>query len=118
VTADPIEGQVLLVAGAKASVSPERLPALVEQMQAALAPRTDRYRQEFECVFEDDDRAVFLAEPDHWATLADDLGLRERERDALRRAHVEQVRRIGRRTDRESEFESALEIRTPVVIGL
>ena len=117
-TADPIEGQVLLVAGAKASVSPERLPALVDQVQSALEPRTDRYRREFECVFEDDDRAVFLADADHWDTLAADLGLRERERDAIRRAHEEQVQRIGRRTDRESEFESALEIRTPVVIGL
>ncbi|WP_135536261.1 hypothetical protein [Halostella pelagica] len=117
-TADPIEGQVLLVAGAKASVAPERLPALVDQVQAALEPRADRYRRQFECVHEDEDRAVFLAAPDHWATLGEDLGLRERERNAIRRAHEEQVHRIGRRTDREAEFETALEIRTPVVIGL
>lgn len=116
-TADPVEGQVLLIAGAKASVSPERLPALVDQVQARLEQRLDRYRREFERVHEDADRAVFLADPDHWERLGEELDLHERERDAVRRAHEEQVRRIGRRTDREAEFESALEIRDPVVIG-
>ncbi|NHN46914.1 hypothetical protein G9464_04795 [Halostella sp. JP-L12] len=114
-TGDAIEGQILLVAGAKASVAAERLPALVEQVAAELS--LAEYRERFECVHEDDDRAVFLADPDHWERLGEDLDLVDRERDAVRRAHEEQVRRIARREDRESEFESALEIRDPVVVG-
>lgn len=116
-TGDPLDGEVLLMAGAKASVAPERLPALVDRVQAELGPRIDEYRRGYECVHEDDDRAAFLADADHWERVGEDLGLHERERDALSRAHAEQLRRIGRKTDREATMESALEIRSAVVVG-
>ncbi len=114
---EPIEGQVLMLAAAKASVGP-RLPALVDRVQAILGERLGQYRREYECVHETADRACFLVEWGHWETLGDELGLDRRERSAVRRAHEEQLLRIGRRTDRETEFETALEIREPVVVGL
>ena len=114
---DPLDGQVLLLAAAKASVAPQRLPGLVDRAQAHLGPRLEEYRRTYECVAEEDDRAVFLVERDHWASVGNDLGLEEREVDALRRAHEEQLRRMGTVTDRRDEFESALDIREAVVVG-
>lgn len=116
--ADPIEPQVLILTAAKASVAPTRLPTLVDRAQAELVPDLERYRREYECVYEDDERAVFLVEWGHWEDLEERMAVSERERSAIRRAHEEQLRRIGRREDREDEFETALEIRDPLVIGV
>lgn len=115
--ADPIDGQVLVLTAAKASVSPSRLPTLVDRVQELLEPDAERYRREYECVYDGEDRAVFLVEWGHWEEVAERLDLDDRSRSAVRRAHEEQLLRIGRRTDRESEFETALEIRDPVVIA-
>ena len=114
---DPLDGQVLVLAAAKASVAPERLPRLVDRAQVHLGPRLDAYRREYECVAEEAERAVFLVEQGHWATVGEEIGLDEREVDALRRAHEEQLRRIGTVGDRREEFESALDIREAVVVG-
>jgi len=114
---DPLDGEVLLLAGAKASLSPRQLPDLVDDAQAHLGPELARYRREYEAVYEDDRLVVFLVEPDHWEELAATLDLNGRERDALRRAHEEQLLWLGRGTDRKEEFESALEIRQAVVVG-
>ena len=115
---DVIDGQAILVAGAKASVPLDRLPDLVERAGADLRERRDEYRRTFECIHETPDRAVFLVPSDHWETVGDRLEFDRRERDAVRRVHVEQARRIGSETDRREEFESAFEIRDAVVIGL
>jgi hypothetical protein len=114
---DPLDGEVLLLAGAKASLSPRRLPDLVDTAQAHLAAELAHYRRRYEAVFEDDRLVAFLVEPDHWDELARTLGVAERERDALRRAHEEQLLWLGRGVDRREEFESALEIREVVVVG-
>ena len=114
---DPIEGQILLLTAAKASVPPERLPDLVDRAQTLLASRRDRYRREFERAYTDADREAFLVDWGHWDDLGEELELTERETAAVRRAHEEQVRRIGRRQDREEEFETAFEIREPVLIA-
>ena len=114
---DAIDGQAILVAGAKASVPLKRLPELIERAGADLREHRDDYRREFECVHETPDRAVFLVPSDHWDAVGDRLGFDRRERDAVRRAHTEQARRIGTETDRREEFESAFEIRDAVVIG-
>ncbi|ELY89216.1 hypothetical protein C483_14755 [Natrialba hulunbeirensis JCM 10989] len=116
-TDDLIEGQILLLTAAKASVPPERLPDLVDRAQTLLAPRRERYRREFERAYTDADREMFLVNWGHWDDLGEELELTERETAAVRRAHEEQVRRIGRRQDREGEFETAFEIREPVLIG-
>ncbi|ELY73100.1 hypothetical protein [Natrinema pallidum] len=113
----PIEGQVLALTAAKASVPPARLPDLLERAQTVLAPKLDRYRREYERLHATADRDVFLVDRGHWAEIGAAIGERDRELSAIRRAHEEQLLRIGRRTDREGEFETALEIRDAVVIG-
>jgi len=114
---EPIEGQILLLTAAKASVAPTRLPDLIERTQAVLGPALERYRREYERLYVDGDLEVFLVEWGHWDDLGARLEMTDRELSAVRRAHEEQLLRIGRRTDREAEFETALEIRDPVVIG-
>jgi len=64
-----------------------------------------------------DGREAFLVDGDHWERVGAELGLGERERDAVRRAHAAQLERLGSETDRREEFETALEIREAAVIG-
>jgi len=113
----PIDGQALLLATAKASVGPQDLPNLLDAVQADLSDGLPEYRRRYELVYEGDATCVFLVEADHWATVAERVGLDSRERDAVRRAHAEHLRRIGSREDRREEFETALGIRSCVVIG-
>lgn len=113
---DPIEGQVLLLASAKASVG-NRLPDIVDEAQAHLGARLDELGRRYETVYECDEYVVLLAERGFWDGVAHTLDLTDRERTALRRAHEEQFRRVGRREERLEEFETALDIRTPVVVG-
>ncbi|WP_115864044.1 hypothetical protein [Halorussus litoreus] len=114
---NPIEGQVLVLTAAKASVGGRRVPDLVAEARRELEPRTEEFRRLYECVHEDEVRAVFLVPEGFWSEVADDLGWTDRERDAVARAHDEQLLRIGRREDREAEFEAALEVRDAVVVG-
>lgn len=113
----PIDGTVILLAGAKASVSLDRLPKLLAAVQADLSTRRDDYDREYECVVDDPDRAVYLVDDGHWSAVGDRLGFNRRETDAVCRTHEEQLLRLGRTLDRREEFETALEIREAVVIG-
>ena len=113
----PIEGTALVKTAALASVPAERLPGLLARVQADLEPRIDEYRRRYERIAAESDREAFLVEPDHWDGIADRLGLSDRERDAVARAHEAAVERVGGR-DRRAEFETALEIRSGVVIGV
>ncbi|GAB3667601.1 hypothetical protein [Halopiger thermotolerans] len=115
---DPIDGQVLLLAAAKSGVSPNQLPDLVDRTQSHLASAREEYRREYERIHETEAFEAFLVDWGHWDEIADAVGLGDRERSAVRRAHEEQLLRVGRRNDREEEFETALEIREPVLIGL
>jgi hypothetical protein len=114
----PIEGQVQLIAAAKASVPPQRVPELLNAVQADLAPRLDDYRRQYELVEETPEACTFLVPPDHWVEVGGRLGFERREIGAVRRAHEAQLRRMARREDRREEFETALEIRTAVVVGV
>ncbi|WP_276261075.1 hypothetical protein [Haloglomus litoreum] len=114
---DPMDGQVLLLAAAKASVSPQRLPDLVDLAQAHLGDRLAEYRREYEVAFTEPDRVGFFVEADHWDDLGGRLGFDDNETDALRRVHAAQLRRVGTDAGRRDEFETALEIREAVVIG-
>ncbi|XVH32459.1 hypothetical protein ACNS7O_04535 [Haloferacaceae archaeon DSL9] len=113
----PIDGQPLMLAAAKASVPGGHLPDLLRHVQARLGPQFDEYERRYECAFSDDDRAVFLVPSDHWETVGAALGLGDRETDAVRRAHVEQLLRLASRAESRDEFQTALEIRTAVVVG-
>jgi hypothetical protein len=113
----PIDGQIVVFAGAKASVPPERLSELLFEVQADLGPRIDDYRRGYERIHETPERSVFLVETSHWETVGDRLGFERREWDAVRRAHEEQFLRIGRNEKRNAEFENALEIRDVVLVG-
>ncbi|MEF8757093.1 MAG: hypothetical protein V5A33_02540 [Halobacteriales archaeon] len=114
--ATPLDGEILMIATAMGSVGP-RVGTLVDRMQSHLETKLDDYRRRHETVHESDGRIVFLVERGHWERVGERLGLDDREVDAVRRAHAEQLRRIGRREGRESEFETALEIRDPVVVA-
>lgn len=113
----PLDGDVLLLAAARASVTPDHLPELVRRAQAHLGARLDEYDRAFECVHEDDERALFLVPDGHWTELGAELGLTDREADALRRAHEQQLLRVGTKGGRRDEFDTALEIRQAVVVG-
>jgi hypothetical protein len=115
---DPLDGQVLMIAAAKASVPLRSLPTLVDRVQADLGPRLETYRRRYETVHDSPERCVFLVPTDHWESIGERLGLTERERRAVRRAHEEQLRRLGGEQDRREEFESALDIRSAVVVGV
>ena len=115
---DPLDGQVLMIAAAKASVPLHQLPSLVDQVQADLGPQLETYRRQYEAIHETPERCVFLVPLDHWEAVGERLDLTTRERSAVRRAHEEQLRRIGTEADRSAEFESALDIRSTVVVGV
>ena len=113
----PLDGDVLLYTGATASVGPERIEPLLRTAQAYIRENAETYRRGHESAFADDERRILLVPEGHWAEVGADLDLPEREVDAVRRAHAQQLKRIGSKTGRREEFETALEIREAVVIG-
>ncbi|WP_158055540.1 hypothetical protein [Halorussus halophilus] len=114
---DPLEGDVLVLTAAKASVAGEQVPVLVSKAQQEVEERTEGIRRTNECVFEDDERAVYLVPEGFWREVGEAIELGPREYEAVERAHAEQLRRIGRRENRGEEFETALELREVVVLG-
>lgn len=113
----PIESQVVLLAGAKASVSLARLSDLLAQAQTALAERTDEYERRFEQIEASSEAVFVLAEDGYWQELGHEIGLTEREIDAVARTHAAQFERDGRRLDRKEEFETTLEIRDVLAVS-
>ena len=113
----PLDGDVLQYTAATASLRPRQLAPLIRTVQAHLGPRLETYRRAYERISADADRVVFLVPDGHWAEVGSDLDLSEQEVDALGRAHAQQLRRLGTKTARREEFETALEIREAVVIG-
>lgn len=114
---NPLDGEPVLVAAAKASVAPKELPDLLERAQATLGDRLETYRRGYECAFEGDRYEAFYVEVSHWEDLGDELGFSRRERDAVARAHREQLLWASRDADRRAEVESALDLREVVVVG-
>ena len=114
----PIEGTALVKTAALASVPAGRLPELLARVQSDLGPRIDEYRRRYERIAATNDRETFLVEPDHWESIGDRLSLSDRELDAVARAHETAVERTGSDAGQREAFETALEIRSGVVIGL
>jgi hypothetical protein len=115
---NPLDGNPLLLAAAKASVGPQLLPDLVEHVQDHLGPRLEAYRREYERALRTDDYEVFFVEAGHWDDLGEEFDLEPRERDAVKRAHEEQLLHAGGEMDRRGEFDTALELREVVVVGV
>lgn len=112
----PLEGQMVLLAGTKASLSLKRLPRLVARVDDHLRERSQAYDQRYESIDGTGSLEYYLVEPGTWEEIGREVGLGDRELDGVRRAHTAQFRRDGRRLDRLEEFESALEIRDVVAI--
>lgn len=113
----PIEGQIVLLAGAKASVSLTRLSDLLSEAQEYLADVAEEYERRFEHIDACGEGVYFLADDDYWETLGSELGFTNREAQAVARTHKAQFERDGRRMDREEEFETTLEIRDVVAVN-
>lgn len=113
----PIDGQPLLLAAARGSVGPERLPGLLATAQRQLVDRLAAYRRSYELVHEDEDCCIFFVEAGHWMERAEEFGLNDREADAVRRAHEAHLLFDADRDGERSEFETALDLREVVVVG-
>lgn len=113
----PIEGQIIMLAGAKASVPVQKLPDLLDQANEELLARREAYERTYEQIHAADGREYYAAESGHWVDLGIEGNFSSREADAVRRAHEQQFLRAGRRADRREEFETTLEIRDVVVMG-
>lgn len=111
----PIEGQILLLAGAQASVTLTHLSELVSSVHEHVRDNSDEYDRQFERIDDAEGLSYYLVEACHWDDVGTTLGLQDREVDALRRVHTLQFERAGRRLDRLEEFETAMEIRDVVV---
>ena len=116
-TAHPLSGQILLLAGAKASVTLQHLSKLLDRAHQHVRDQQMVYDRQFERIDDGDGLAYYLVDAGHWDEVGRKLGLSTRESDAIRRAHTAQFRRAGRRLDRLDEFETALEIREVVVVN-
>ncbi|MEA5388642.1 hypothetical protein VB779_17505 [Haloarculaceae archaeon H-GB11] len=114
--ADPIEGDVLVLVAAKASVPAERLVPLVDRVQTHLEADAADLARHHEVAYETDEQTAVFVDDGFWTALGDEVGLTVRETDAVRRAHHEQLLRTGKRLDRREEFETALEIRDCVIV--
>lgn len=113
----PLDGTVIQYAAALASLGPNAFRDVLVRVQAHLSDEQARYERQFECVHREDDRVVYLVPPERWTTMGEELSLSEREVKAVRRAHERQLERIGSQSGRDEEFESALDIRSAVVVG-
>ncbi|WP_336358414.1 hypothetical protein [Haloarcula sp. CGMCC 1.6347] len=113
----PIEGQIVLLAGTQASVPLDRLPDLLGKVQTYLRANRATYDREYERISGPREADYVCAESGHWDSIGTKLGLSDRERDAVRRAHATQFERDGRRLDRSEEFETTLEIRDVLAVS-
>ena len=111
-----IEGQIVLLAGAQASVTLPHLSGLLDRTAGYLTDRRETYERRFERVDGPDDTSYYLANAGHWDHVGAQLGFDDRETDAVRRTHAAQFERDGRRMGREEEFETTLEIRDVVAM--
>lgn len=113
----PIEGQILMLAGARASVPVDRLPELVERAQSYVREHREAYARSYERIEGARETDYLCVETGYWDRVGDELALDDRETDAVRRVHSDQFTRDGRRLDREAEFESTLDVREVVAVA-
>lgn len=113
----PIEGTPFMLAAASASVPPQRLSELLTAAQAHLADQRDTYRRRYERPLATDDFEAFLVDEGHWAEIGETFEWRRRDHEAVARAHREQLLHAGKTAGRREEFDTALDLREPVLIA-
>lgn len=111
----PIEGDVVLQAGAFASVPLHAVNGLIDRVQQHIDDHRAEYERQFERI-DGDGRHYYMPPSDYWQDVAEELLLDDSEIDAVRRAHETQFRRDGRELARSEEFEATLQIRAPVAV--
>lgn len=114
-TDHPLDGEVVLKAGALASVPLKQVETLLCTAQEHIEQNRGAYRQQFERI-EGEKREYYLAQASVWDEIEAAAAFTAREVDAVERAHELQFERDGRRLDRAEEFAAALEIRSPVAV--
>jgi len=87
----PIEGQIVVLAGAQASVPLSTLSELIERTQRHLVERRATYERRFERIDGTDDAVFYLVDDGRWETIGEALGFDGRELDAVRRTHESQL---------------------------
>ena len=113
----PIDGSVILYTCAVASIPARAMGPLLRAVQAYLQSRRQQYAKRWECVIATPARAIYLVDQGHWDRIGAELSLDRREQDAVERAHNRQLLTAGAELGRRDEFETALEIRSAVVVG-
>ncbi|GAD52216.1 hypothetical protein MBEHAL_0976 [Halarchaeum acidiphilum MH1-52-1] len=101
-----------------------RIPLPFEAINALLARIADYFRgkeralgRQYERALDASDGVVLFADVDFWDRAGDALGFTDAETAAVQRAHETTLLLAGDREDRRAEFETALDVRTAVVLG-
>ncbi len=115
--AEPINGPVVKITAAKASIAAERVLPLLDRVQDHLDHRAATIAREYELAYKQQGQAGYFVDEAFWQAVGARVDLDRRELDAVRRAHNEQLRHAGRRQGRRAEIESALEIRDCVLVN-
>lgn len=106
----------LAAAADAAGLDAADIDRLAARAAAYLGGRSRNLERRYERALTADDGVVLLADTDFWDRVGDALRFEDDETAALRRAHEATLTLAGARAGRDAEFESALEIRTAVVL--
>ncbi|GGN06955.1 hypothetical protein [Halarchaeum nitratireducens] len=100
-----------------ADVDPATLDALLGRVADYLRGKERALERQYERAIGARDGVVLFADADFWARTGAALAFTEVETTAVKRAHEATLLLAGDRADRLGEFETALDVRTAVVLG-
>lgn len=100
-----------------ADVDPGTLDALLGRVADYFDGKERALERQYERAIAATDGVVLFADAGFWDRTGAALGFTETEITAVRRAHEATLLLAGDRADRLAEFETALDVRTAVVLG-
>jgi len=100
-----------------ADVDPETLDALLGRVADYFRGKERALERQYERAIDACDGVVLFADADFWERTGTALGFTEGEITAVKRAHEATLLLAGDHADRLGEFETALDVRTAVVLG-